>query len=174
MDNITIIADKNFNDYHLGFEVQSLQKEFISWDTTYEEAISLPCVEDIFLLDTDYEIYDYYYFKYPVRVGNLIIPRLEFRLGYQDRSDVAVREYFSSTINLSENKELYEKIKIKLAEDLNQKQANSDLERGFFHFDGILFTIFFCKDDNHLAFYITNVRDYPDLRFVDRYSMKAK
>lgn len=171
MGNITIITDKNFSDYHLGFEVQSPQKEFISWDMTYDEVLALPYVKPV--IDTGSES-DYYCFEYPVRMGSFLFPRLEFRCDNKNRSDAAVGQYISSTINLSENNKLYEKIKVKLLEDLAPEQKNSDFERGFFYYEGILFTIFFCEDDDHLAFFMTNVRDYPDLRFVDRYSMKAK
>ncbi|WGU70173.1 hypothetical protein QIU18_11810 [Capnocytophaga canimorsus] len=44
-----IILLQNHTDYHLGFEVQSPEPKFFSWDATYEEVIASPWVKQIFL-----------------------------------------------------------------------------------------------------------------------------
>ncbi|MDO4702462.1 hypothetical protein [Tannerella sp.] len=90
-----ILLSANHNDYHLGFEVQSPEPKFFSWDATYEEVIDSPLVEWDSPFDLDYEVYEYYYFKYPVRVGNLLFSKLEFRIHNLQRSDIAVQEYYA-------------------------------------------------------------------------------
>ncbi|WGU70176.1 hypothetical protein QIU18_11825 [Capnocytophaga canimorsus] len=91
-----LLLSENHTDYHLGFEVQSPEPRFFSWDTTYEEVIASPLVEWDSPFDLDYEVYEYYYFKYPVRVGNLLFSKFEFRIHNTQRRDIAVREYYAN------------------------------------------------------------------------------
>ena len=60
-----LLLSENHTDYHLGFEVQSPEPKFFSWNATYEEVIASPLVEWESPFDLDYEVYEYYYFKYP-------------------------------------------------------------------------------------------------------------
>ncbi|AWY20158.1 hypothetical protein LP109_07540 [Moraxella bovis] len=107
MKKLYEILDKNYNDYNLGFEVQSPEKEFVSWDSTYAEIIALPCVEPNNTLDMELELSNHYAFKYPVRVGNLLFKNWGFYYVSHHRKDIAVQSYsfvvFNPyTINLEE------------------------------------------------------------------------
>lgn len=95
MNQITLLAEQ-YGDYALGFEVQSPDKPFVSWDALYDEVIALPCVEwDAPCLDMDFEIADYYRFRYPVRIGNVLFEQWCFCVEAQQRTDIAVQEYYA-------------------------------------------------------------------------------
>lgn len=101
MKKLYEILEETPHDYHLGFEVQSPEKEFVSWDSTYAEVFALPCVEPSNTLD------NHYAFKYPVRVGNLLFKNWGFYYVSHHRKDIAVQSYsfvvFNPyTINLEE------------------------------------------------------------------------
>ena len=89
-----ILLSENQTDYHLGFEVQSPEPKFFSWDATYQEVIALDLVKQ-----THYQEYgerqfsSQYAFRHPVRVGNLSFYNFEFGSTSRQRTDIAVREY---------------------------------------------------------------------------------
>ncbi|QIM62757.1 hypothetical protein A1D29_05305 [Pasteurellaceae bacterium Orientalotternb1] len=96
MEKITLLST-NYDDYHLGFEVQATTPQFLSWDMTYDEIIALPCVEWDAPLFSDFEIHDDYFFKYPVRVGNILLHQFGFCLRYDQPTNMAVQTYYAES-----------------------------------------------------------------------------
>lgn len=89
---ITIL--ENHDDYQSGFEVQSPEPRFFSWDATYEEVIASLLVERVKCNDYGENRFSHEYaFRYPVRVGNLLFQPFLFSLTTVQRTDIAVREY---------------------------------------------------------------------------------
>ncbi len=177
MDKLYEILVDNYSDYHLGFEVQSPQKAFISWDTTYQELIRSPLVEENNPLDMDFATYDEYRFKYPVRVGNLLFKELGFHLSFQQRDDIAVQSYFFR-INkpyLIDLEEIAE-IKNTLARHLKERMEVRYYEIGF-DFDSednIVFSLYYWQETKELHFEIFNHREYPHLLLNEAYESKMQ
>lgn len=161
-----IILLQNHTDYHLGFEVQSPEKQFISWDATYEEVIASPLVEWDSPFDLDYEVYEYYYFKYPVRVGNLLFSKFEFRIHNTQRRDIAVREYYANGDTQVEEFDfwqVHQQLEKHLPLDKHYK-TREDLY-SFFQKDEMTFLSVYYGEPQHqyVFFNIINARKYPEL-----------
>lgn len=139
--SFSIINENIYSDLHLGFEIQSPNKEFISWDTTYNELMSNPFIDVEF--PTEYGMY-YIRFKYPVRIGNVIFRDLDIVLSENHRSDIAILEY-SVIINHCKGEDY----------ELLEKQFPSELAE-------ILFKIYHPSAEE-LIFCIINFRDYTHL-----------
>lgn len=166
-----IVTDKVFDDYHLGFEVQSPEKVFISWDTTYEEMTAFPFVLDDFSLNAKYEgDYRCFSFTYPVRVGNVLIPRLRIRQDCDCRTDIAVQSYWSDFS--TDIASVFTVLKQRLQTDLKQDDPNimhhSDTQLWFKAKHEIHFGL--CYFENHsVLFEIINAREYPELLVDSEY-----
>ncbi|MDO5106296.1 hypothetical protein [Capnocytophaga sp.] len=159
---------ENHNDYHLGFEVQSPEKQFISWDTTYEEVIALPCVKR-----TDYEDYGggafsgQYVFRYPVRVGNLLFYNLEFSLSSRQRTDIAVREFYFTSKKGASSKHDFLRICEQLNKDLSHEEVDEYLENLYYHNHkgDICFGMQYNGEARRRDFFLSiyNARDYEEI-----------
>ncbi|VDH04363.1 hypothetical protein [Bergeyella zoohelcum] len=165
MKQITLLSE-NHTDYHLGFEVQSPEPKFFSWDATYEEVIASPLVEWDSPFDLDYEVYEYYYFKYPVRVGNLLFSKFEFRIHNTQRRDIAVREYYANGDTQVEDFDfwqVHQQLEKHLPLDKHYK-TREDLY-SFFQKDGMTFLSVYYGEPQHqyVFFNIINARKYPEL-----------
>ncbi|ATA74976.1 hypothetical protein [Capnocytophaga sp. H2931] len=165
MKQITLLSE-NHTDYHLGFEVQSPEKQFISWNATYEEVIASPLVEWDSPFDLDYEVYEYYYFKYPVRVGNLLFSKFEFRIHNTQRRDIAVREYYANGDTQVEEFDfwqVHQQLEKHLPLDKHYK-TREDLY-SFFQKDEMTFLSVYYGEPQHqyVFFNIINARKYPEL-----------
>ncbi|GIM61204.1 hypothetical protein ACILDT_02810 [Capnocytophaga canis] len=161
-----LLLSENHTDYHLGFEVQSPEKQFISWDATYEEVIASPLVEWDSPFDLDYEVYEYYYFKYPVRVGNLLFSKFEFRIHNTQRRDIAVREYYANGDTQVEEFDfwqVHQQLEKHLPLDKHYK-TREDLY-SFFQKDEMTFLSVYYGEPQHqyVFFNIINARKYPEL-----------
>ncbi|GET46664.1 hypothetical protein [Capnocytophaga felis] len=165
MKRITLLS-ANHTDYHLGFEVQSPKPKFFSWDTTYEEIIASPLVEWDSPFDLDYEVYEYYYFKYPVRVGNLLFSKFEFRIDNPQRRDIAVQEYYANGDKQVEAFDFWQ-VHQQLEKHLTLDKSYEAYENlySFFHKDGITFLVIYYGEPPHqyVFFNIINARKYPEL-----------
>ncbi|GIM49139.1 hypothetical protein [Capnocytophaga stomatis] len=163
MQEIRLLSE-NHNDYHLGFEVQSPEKQFISWDATYKEVIALPYVERDF--DLSNETYEYYYFKYPVRMGNLLFPKFDIRIDNPQRKDIAVQQYYAQgekgvpEFDFWQVHHQFEKHLL-----LNEHYEAYENLYSFFHKDGITFLVIYYGEPPHqyVFFNIINARKYPEL-----------
>ena len=165
MKNILLLS-ADHNDYHLGFEVQSPEPKFFSWDMTYDKVIASPYVEWDSPFDLDYEVYEYYYFKYPVRVGSLLFSKFEFRIHNTQRRDIAVREYYTSGDKQVEEFDFWQ-VHHQLEKDLpinDHYKTREDLY-SFFRKDEMSFIIIYYGEPQHQYVFlnIINARDYPEL-----------
>ncbi|CEN48806.1 conserved hypothetical protein [Capnocytophaga canimorsus] len=165
MKKITLLSE-NHTDYHLGFEVQSPEPKFFSWDATYEEVIASPLVEWDSPFDLDYEVYEYYYFKYPVRVGNLLFSKFEFRIHNTQRRDIAVREYYANGDTQVEEFDFWQ-VHQQLEKHLSLNEHYEAYENlySFFQKDGMTFLSVYYGEPQHqyVFFNIINARKYPEL-----------
>lgn len=161
-----LLLSENHTDYHLGFEVQSPEPKFFSWNATYEEVIASPLVEWDSPFDLDYEVYEYYYFKYPVRVGNLLFSKFEFRIHNTQRRDIAVREYYAygkKGVSEFDFWQVHQQLEKHLPLDKHYK-TREDLY-SFFQKDGMTFLSVYYGEPQHqyVFFNIINARKYPEL-----------
>ncbi|GIM56616.1 hypothetical protein CAPN006_10100 [Capnocytophaga canimorsus] len=161
-----LLLSENHTDYHLGFEVQSPEPRFFSWDTTYEEVTASPLVEWDSPFDLDYEVYEYYYFKYPVRVGNLLFSKFEFRIHNTQRRDIAVREYYANgdtQVDEFDFWQVHQQLEKHLPLDKHYK-TREDLY-SFFQKDEMTFLSVYYGEPQHqyVFFNIINARKYPEL-----------
>ncbi|MDT9499976.1 hypothetical protein [Capnocytophaga canimorsus] len=161
-----LLLSENHTDYHLGFEVQSPEKQFISWDATYEEVIASPLVEWDSPFDLDYEVYEYYYFKYPVRVGNLLFSKFEFRIHNTQRRDIAVREYYANGDTQVEEFDFWQvHQQLEKHLPLNEHYKTREDLYSFFQKDGMTFLSVYYGEPQHqyVFFNIINARKYSEL-----------
>ena len=163
MKQITLLS-ANHNDYHFGFEVQSPEPKFFSWDATYQEVIALDLVKQ-----THYQEYGegqfstQYAFRYPVRVGNLLFCNFEFGFTSTQRTDIAVREYrFESKKGTSKHDFL--QICEQFNKDLSHKEVDEYLENLYYNnrADDISFRMQYYGEARHRDFFLSiyNTRDY--------------
>ncbi|ATA93906.1 hypothetical protein CGC54_05950 [Capnocytophaga canimorsus] len=161
-----LLLSENHTDYHLGFEVQSPEPKFFLWNATYEEVIASPLVEWDSPFDLDYEVYEYYYFKYPVRVGNLLFSKFEFRIHNTQRRDIAVREYYANGDTQVEEFDfwqVHQQLEKHLPLDKHYK-TREDLY-SFFQKDEMTFlSVYYGEPEHQYVFFnIINARKYPEL-----------
>lgn len=141
------ITENNHSDLHLGFEVQSPEKEFISWDITYNELMKNPLV-DIETNQTNFYKTVWYdiRFKYPVRVGNVIFSDFKTSLSEIYRSDIPVLEYEISKENCPQEEYQF------LKKQFPKEEAE------------MVFSFYYSPEQgNWLYFTIINHREYFDL-----------
>ncbi|MDO4783400.1 MAG: hypothetical protein Q4A09_09330 [Capnocytophaga felis] len=166
MKQITLLSE-NHTDYHLGYEVQSPELKFFSWNTTYEEVIASPWVKQ-----TDYKDYGegafsvQYVFRYPVRVGNLLFYNLEFGFTSTQRTDIAVREFrFRSKKGASKHDFL--QICEQFNKDLSHKEVDEYLENLYYdnRTEDISFRMQYNGEARHRDFFLSiyNTRDYHQI-----------
>ncbi|WP_372474692.1 hypothetical protein AB4865_05385 [Capnocytophaga sp. ARDL2] len=161
-----LLLSTNHTDYHLGFEVQSPEPKFFSWDATYEEVIASPLVEWDSPFDLDYEVYEYYYFKYPVRMGNLLFSKFEFRIHNTQRRDIAVREYYANGDTQIEEFDFWQvHQQLEKHLPLNEHYKTREDLYSFFQKDEMTFLSVYYGEPQHqyVFFNIINARKYPEL-----------
>ncbi|CEN45418.1 conserved hypothetical protein [Capnocytophaga canimorsus] len=161
-----LLLSTNHTDYHLGFEVQSPEPKFFSWDATYEEIIASPWVEWDSPFDLDYEVYEYYYFKYPVRMGNLLFSKFEFRIHNTQRRDIAVREYYANGDTQIEEFDFWQvHQQLEKHLPLNEHYKTREDLYSFFQKDEMTFLSVYYGEPQHqyVFFNIINARKYPEL-----------
>lgn len=131
--NYTILKE-NFNDYQKGFEIQSPQKQFIKWQTTYKALEKHPDI----IFDEIPNRSKIARFRYPTRVGNILLQHFGF---YFDSINIyqPVFYFFSECYDKAGTDQNYIDLKNKLNSDIgidmncfndesgSQKQLNYDL-----------------------------------------------
>ena len=166
------ILNEELDDFSEGFELLSEPSKFISWDTTYDEILSMD-------VGTLYQgSFDVMYFKFnnAVRIGRMVINELEFSVD-NGRSDMPVQSYFSTVYNSEMNDESYHQLRTLWKEEVGiseQDLEGSGHERDdqkFLNFDlgeiglSILYTYAVENgyDDGGTSITISNYRDYEEL-----------
>lgn len=176
MKELYKILDEDHNDYHLGFEVQSPQKAFISWDATYAEVLQSPFVKpgSSFLYRHSA---GYHEFKYPVRIGNLLLKYFGFFDRPSRRSDIAVQTYHF-LVDRPYSIELNELMEIKsaLARHLEDVTHGSYYEIGidFQVKDNILLHFYYWQDVKRLRLEVFNLREYSQLLLNEEYESRMQ
>ena len=169
------ILTSNNNDYNLGFEIQSTPKQFISWDTTYEELEKNK--------NTLFEKSPYgqklLKFNAPVRIGNILLK--DFGAYFDnDRADVPVLHYYTHCFNNIATDESYLQLKKVLNKDLTSSKMNTGYERADqkninFNLKGMHLSICYTYDSDWLfnggytSLSIENKREYPSLLHNESY-----
>lgn len=159
----------NTNDYSLGFEIQSKTKQFISWDTTYDELEKNK--------NTLFEKSPYgqktLKFNTPVRIGNILLN--DFSAYFDNhRTDVPILHFYAHCYNSIGTDESYMQLKKVLNTDLANSKMNNGYERVDqkninFNLTGMQLSICYTYDSDWLfnsgctSLSIENKRAYPEL-----------
>lgn len=165
--NFEILNNDNYNDSHLGFEIQSPDKEFVSWDLTLNQMLgNKNLINGILDFAPEYKK-----FKYPVRIGNIILQDFNFRKN-ASRNDVPVLSFFSDCYNTESNDESYFDLKKNLINSLGSNDdfwEREDQNHYTFNANEILISLVYWYDttygfeSGYTSFGISNYREYPDL-----------
>ncbi|WP_405291687.1 hypothetical protein [Algibacter sp. Ld11] len=170
LNNTTFkILDKNYNDYALGFEIQSPQKTFINWDTTYRYLEQHP---HVYFNESPYgqKILN---FKYPVRLGNIILT--DFKAYFDNaRTDAPVLHFYTHAFDVSNSDKSYYALKERFQKDFLEENQYFGYERDdqnsfSFKAKGIVISIVYTYDSTYLfdgaytSLSVKNERDYPEL-----------
>lgn len=175
--NYSIVADMP-GDYTKGFEIQSPQKEFVSWDTPFN--VLRDSEHTDFAFDKKFNALC---FKYPVRVGRLLFDRLTAHNHYRD--DIAVRFLLSNCYAWDASDNSYHDIFNRLSADLGRENLvdeSRDESRGTFEFkvDGMRFCGEYQYDNiynfenGYTKLYIRNQREYPALLINEPYESQME
>ncbi|WP_148304588.1 hypothetical protein [Formosa agariphila] len=162
------ILDTNYTDYNLGFEIQSEEKVFISWDDTY---VDLNEHEHTFIDVSPYG-QKILKFKYPIRIGNVILNNFT---AYFDnaRTDIPVLHYYTHAINASSSDTSYYELKTRLQSDFSNDNQFFGYEREdqnsfSFRANDIVFSLVYTYDSTYqfnggyTSFSVKNEREYPE------------
>ena len=156
-------------DYNLGFEVQSQPKQFISWDTSYEE---LEKNKNTLFKKSPYG-QKLLKFNAPVRIGNILLK--DFSAYFEnDRTDVPVLHFYTHCFNSIATDESYTQLKKILNKDLASSKMNNGYERADqkninFNLKGMHLSICYTYDSDwhfnggYTSLSIENKREYPEL-----------
>src|ERR1051326_3031801 len=152
-----------------GFEIQSPEKEFISWDTTYSQ---LEKNKNALFKINEYGIRTLH-FRFPVRLGNLVIN--DFSLTFNNgRNDVAILDFYAQCYDGSNGDRSYSELKQCLAKCiLPDRKFYSDEREDSMHSTlstkGMEYSLSYCYDSSwqyktsYTALSISNRRGYPEL-----------
>ena len=162
-------------DYAGGFEVLSPEKEFISWDAPRAEVLANA---NIYVGKTQFD-QDIHKFKYPIRIGNLILGEFNSYKS-KGRLDAPMHSYYSYCIDKTNSGESYNALKAQLQKDFALENQILDYERDDqkkFSFDaeGMLIELTYTfdsewqHDGGQCYFSISNRRDYPELLVDEAY-----
>jgi hypothetical protein len=173
------ILNDNHNDYDKGFEIQSPQKRFISWDTTCEE---LEKNNDVIFEKSPYG-HKISKFNYPVRIGNIILKDFS---SYFDsgRTDVPVLQFYTQCFDRFGTDGSYNDLKRVLENDIGLDENKNDYERTDqkninFDLNGMNLSISYTYDSDwqfncgYTSLFIENKRNYPELLIDKDYESKV-
>lgn len=166
--SFSILKEKH-NDYDKGFEIQSPQKQFISWATTYEE---LEKNTDV-IFETSPFGQKISKFKYPIRIGNLILT--DFSSYFDNgRTDVPVLHFYTQCYDRFGTDSSYNDLKSTLKRDIGLDEKKHSYERidqknVNFDLNGMNLAICYTYDSDwqfncgYTSLSIENMRVYPNL-----------
>jgi hypothetical protein len=163
------ILTTSYNDYAVGFEIQSPRKQFINWNTTYNE---LEKSEHVFFQKSSYN-QNILKFKYPIRISNILLNDFGYYFDNK-RKDVAVLNLYTHCFDNQGTDRSYDDLKETLKRDLNFDDKNYGYERDdqkniHFDFKGINLSICYTYDSDwqfnggYTSLSIENRREYPEL-----------
>jgi hypothetical protein len=172
------ILNENIDDYDKGFEILSPQRQFISWDTTYEE---LKRNEDVIFEESPYG-QKISKFKYPIRIGNL---KLKDFGSYIDngRTDVPVLHFYTQCFDRFGTDRSYDDLKRTLIKDIGLDEKRHSHERTdhkniYFDLNGMSLSISYTYDSDwwfncgYTSLSIENKREYNSYLVDQDYESK--
>jgi len=174
------ILSGNFNDYENGFEIQSTEKQFISWDTTYEE---LEQNENIVFEKSPYG-QKISKFKHPIRIGNIILK--DFSSYFDNsRTDSPILHFYTQCFDKKGTDKSYDDLKRVLNIDIKVDENRISYERSDqknmnYNFNGMNLSICYTYDSDwqfnggYTSLTIENKRNYPDLLIDHNYEEKLE
>lgn len=171
-----VIKDGHFKDYAKGFEIQSPEKEFISWDATYGE---LAKNEHTFIEESPYGV-KILKFKLPVRIGNVLIKKWCAYLDNERRDDAPMLHYYADCYDGANSDDSYRDLKRTLEHDIDEKENLFGYERDDQHYysfeiNGMQLSLVYTFDSEWqfnggcTSFSIKNNREYADLLIDEDY-----
>jgi hypothetical protein len=178
-ENFKISQDNN-SDYDLGFEILSPEKDFINWDTTYDELEKNP---NVFFEASPYG-HKISKFKYPIRIGNLILA--DFSAYFNNvRTDVPVLHFYTHCIDSANSDSSYYKIKERFTKDFLPENQLFGYERDdqnsiSFNARDVVLSIVYTYDSDsqfnggYTSLSIKNQREYPELLIANNYESKIE
>lgn len=155
------ILDEKYNDYTQGFEIQSPQKKFIPWGTTYEA---------LFQQTQFKEKWIHYGFVYPIRVGRLLLK--DVWITPSVRKDVPILELYTDCYHASATDKSYLELKSLLTENKKlitsfiEERNNPKLYKSVINFSHIEFELYYHRhfkdyfDKGYSKFIIKNNTEY--------------
>lgn len=168
IQNYRVLDGKQHDDYGLGFEIQSPDKAFVGWDTPYKEVIAS---EHVVFGSTPYQD-RIGKFRYPVRVGNLILEELIFfRSG---NPEAPVLHFNTQCFDPTSTARSYDELKALFSNDFPAQDQHllyerADQKNHGFDAAGIDFNIVYTLDSHfqfdggYTSLQIHNRRQYPAL-----------
>ncbi len=174
--NFQILSNQNYEDYHLGFEIQSAEPEFISWDVTFAE------LEKNENLNIEISNYDQkmFVFKYPIRIGNIILENFMF---YETifRKDIPVLSFNSDCYDDQSSDKSFYDLKHFLSKNLKKIEPfweRDDSNNCTFNANGMHFGMYYWYDSDYAfnsgytSFRVENCKDYLELLIDLEYENK--
>ncbi len=168
------LLPEEYGDLANGFEIQSAERAFISWDIPLKELEKCPHVK----MTKDASSARYLTFKYPIRIGALELKEWGARL-YQARKEVPVLGFYTQCYNSANSFKSYRELKTYFS-SLNEIRDQEGWEREdqchwSFEWKGMRFELTYWFDDEHsyesgyTSLEITNNREYPELLMDECY-----
>lgn len=173
------LTENEHSDYELGFEILAPEKDFVDWDTPYGEFIKNPNV----YIEEGPHNHKKLKFKYPVRIGNLVID--QFSAYLNSREDVAVLYFSAECIHESNTDKGYYELKEQFFKDFKPEHQHLIYEhetQNSFEFDARGMTILIRYSFESLwgfdrgitTLEVRNKRDYPELLVDEDYESKIE
>jgi len=173
-----IIEGREYKDYENGFEIHSPQKQFISWETTYEE---LEKNENTIFKESPYK-QKILKFIYPIRIGNILL--FDFSIYFDNkRTDVPVLHFYTHCFDKLGTDKSYNDLKNILKNDIKLSDHSGGYERNDqknigFNLNGMKLSICYTYDGDwhynggYTSLSIENHRDYPNFLIDSDYENK--
>ncbi len=173
------VVNEPMTDLGDGFEIQSPEKEFVSWDMplgTLRQKSFIEIKPNSFGSHT-------LSFKFPVRLGNLILNNLQTTL-YKDREDMPLLTFSTSCFDESNTDRSYRDIKQLFLDAVKTKNPSGyerkDQKHTSFTIKGITFSITYTYDSEYgfesgdTSLTIANNREYNELLVNKDYEDKME
>lgn len=166
------LLKKAFPDAGKGFEIQSLQKKFISWDLPLAELKKEKKVK----IKRNSLGSHYLLFTCPVRVGNIVLDKLT-TIVYQNRKEAPIPKFITQCYDINNTDQSYWELK-KGLEKIENSAATGGYERAdqkhfWVNVNDMRLELTYTYDSQYgfdsgsTSFGIYNCRDYNDL-LIDR------
>lgn len=172
------LLEGTFSDITKGFEIQSPEKIFISWDMPLGE---LKRQKHVMITKTDIGNEELI-FAYPVRMGNLLLDNLTGTL-YKDRPDVPVKHLQMACFDVSNSDKSLTELENYFQQVSSHRPASSynnrSQKRLTFELNGMQFGLYYIYDweyqfeSGSTKLWVENRREYPHLLIDETYEKRG-